>query len=251
MRGCTDPGRKPGVPATAHAVAHHAAVHQHVLHGHQPIGDVETDDPPGGAGELLVEVGVPPDVIDVGHDADGRGIEPLHQATRLAQRGDAGALGRERGVHRLDPQTHAALRRVWDEPGDAVRDHATRRGDVSLGRGRRPAHQDEDLRAQRRRFVHRPAVVLDPRLPLRVARRRKHPSAAHARHTQPGVADQAHGAIESSLGKLVAPHGDVRHAVPGARFDRFRETRPVRGDLVEAEPLDPRGPRGPRACARG
>src|SRR5437660_7451237 len=100
----------------------------------------------------------------------------------------------------------------------------------------------------------RPAVVLDPRLPLRVARRRKHPSAAHARHTQPGVADQAHGAIESSLGKLVAPHGDVRHAVPRARFDRFRETRPVRGDLVEAEPLDPRGPRGPqgpRACARG
>src|SRR2546427_3047873 len=45
----------------------------------------------------------------------------------LGQRRDAGPLGRERGMHRLDPQAHAAFRRVGSELADAVRNHATRR----------------------------------------------------------------------------------------------------------------------------
>src|SRR3989440_4732122 len=202
----------------------------------------EPDEPPGGPGELLVEVGVPPDVIDVSHDADGRGVEPLRQAAPLGERRDGRALGRERGMHRLDPEPHAALGRVRGELGDAVRAQAARRRDVPAGR--RPASQDEALRPQRRRFVHRPPIVLDPRLPLRGARRRKHPSATHARHAQPGIAHQAHRAIESCFRELVPPHGDVGHAVAGAGVDGLRETRPLGGDLVEAEPGDRWGPRG-------
>src|SRR5205823_10472394 len=45
----------PDTPQLDHTVAHHPAVHQHVLHGHQPAGDVERDEPPGGPAELLVE----------------------------------------------------------------------------------------------------------------------------------------------------------------------------------------------------
>src|SRR5439155_7285537 len=76
---------------------------------------------------------------------------------------------------------------------------------------------------------------------------REHPPSTHARHGEAGIADHAHGPVESRLGQLVAPHGDVRYAVTRTRFDGVLEARPLGGDLVQAEPVD-RG--GPQACSR-
>src|SRR2546427_11598184 len=53
------------------AVAHHASIHQHDVYRHEPVGDVETHDAAGGARDLVEDFGIPPDVIDVSHDADG------------------------------------------------------------------------------------------------------------------------------------------------------------------------------------
>src|SRR5204863_2532275 len=59
------------------AVAHHASIHQHVVYRHEPVGDVETHDAAGGARDLVEDFGIPPDVIDVSHDADGGSVESL------------------------------------------------------------------------------------------------------------------------------------------------------------------------------
>src|SRR5439155_268973 len=91
-------------------------------------------------------------------------------------------------------------------------------------------------------FVARPAVVLDARLPLRARGCPEHPPSTHARHGEAGTADHAHGPVESRLGQLVAPHGDVRYAVTCTRFDGVLEARPLGGDLVQAEPVDRGGP---------
>src|SRR6266550_323978 len=186
-----------------------------------------------GARDLVEDFGIPPDVIDVSHDADGGRVESLREVAGLAQRRNAGALGGKRWVQGLDPEAYAALLSVRDQLGDAVRDHAARRRDVLIGRG--PAYQDEDIGAERRGVVHGSPVVLDPRGTLRGGGRRKHTAAAQARDTDSGVADEAHSPLHARLGELVTPHGHVPHAVPRARVDGLAEAGALRRYLIQAE----------------
>src|SRR5207244_3082120 len=125
------------------AVAHAPSILQHVVDRHEPVGDVETHEAAGGARDLVEDFGIPPDVIDVSHDADGGWVESLREAAGLAQRRNAGALGGKRRVQGLDPEAYSALLSVRDQLGDAVGDHAARRRDVLIGRG--AAYQDEDI----------------------------------------------------------------------------------------------------------
>src|SRR5207248_9934810 len=78
--------------------------------------------------------------------------------------------------------------------------------------------------------------------------RREQPAAAPAPHADSGVAQQTNPRLYTRLGALLAPHGDIRHAVAGAGLDDLLETRPLRGDLVQAEPVKARASRPPRAC---
>ncbi len=65
-----------------HAVAHHAAVVEQVARRHQPVADVEGEQPrAAGARDLRLELGIPPDVIDVDGDAE-RGEPPTPTAGR-------------------------------------------------------------------------------------------------------------------------------------------------------------------------
>src|SRR5712671_8086839 len=52
------------------AVAHHAAVVEHVTGRHQPVADMVADDALAGARDLARQVRVPPDVIGVDRDAE-------------------------------------------------------------------------------------------------------------------------------------------------------------------------------------
>src|SRR5439155_889378 len=128
-----------------------------------------------------------------------------------------------------------------DQLRNAVGHHAPGGRDILVGRG--PTHQHEHFRAEGRRLVHRAPILLDPRRSLVGCGRRKHPAAAHARHTDSGVAQQTRRRLHAHVGELMAPHGDVRHAVPGTGVDDLLERRSLGGDLVEAESGDRRGPR--------
>src|SRR5215469_5806456 len=69
------------------AVAHHAAVVENVLGRHQPVTDVEGEQPVAPrTRDLHHQVRVPPDVIDVERDAEragAAGIEPVANVERL------------------------------------------------------------------------------------------------------------------------------------------------------------------------
>ena len=146
-------------------------------------------------------------------------------------------------MHRLDPETHAALPGVGDELGDAVGNHATRGGDIPVGR--RAAHEHEHAGPELRRLVDGAAILLDPRRALFSGGRGEHPPAAHARDAHSRIPQQAGRCLHADLGELVTPYRDVRHAVPGTGLHDLLERRPLGGDLIEAEAADPRGRRLP------
>src|ERR1700735_1675266 len=57
-----------------HTVAGHATVEHQVLRRYQPVAHVEGSDPAPGAGHLLLEIGVPPNVVHVYSDAQARAL---------------------------------------------------------------------------------------------------------------------------------------------------------------------------------
>ncbi|MNR11218.1 hypothetical protein D3C85_1275100 [compost metagenome] len=86
-----------------HAIAHHAAIQQQVPGGHQPVGQVQAQDAflRAGAVDLLVQLGVPPTVVNVHRDAQavaGSRLQHVAQVQGLFQRRQAGAVCR---IHRV------------------------------------------------------------------------------------------------------------------------------------------------------
>lgn len=81
------------------AFAHEAAVVEEVGGGGEPVADVEADDAFAGAGDFLIEVGVPPDVIDIGGDADVGVAELVDDVVALAEGVDRAAAV---GIHRVE-----------------------------------------------------------------------------------------------------------------------------------------------------
>ncbi len=106
------------------AIAHHAAIEQHVLGGDQPVADVVGEDAvqAAGAGDGGGEVWVPPDVIDVDGDAD-IGAKLFADIERLIDRVHAGAVGGIHGVQRLDGDLDPRGQGMRQHGGDAVGDH--------------------------------------------------------------------------------------------------------------------------------
>jgi hypothetical protein len=69
IAGCLD--HRPDAGNVDDAVAHHAPVGQEIRCGHQPVADMEAEDPvlPAGPCDLPGKLRVPPDMIDVDGDA--------------------------------------------------------------------------------------------------------------------------------------------------------------------------------------
>ncbi len=141
------------------------------------------EDPPRGALDLELELGVPPDVVGIDHHPDLRGIEALGQIERLRQRDHHRALGDHHRVQRLDPQPHAVLDGVGKQES-----RCPRAPGAALPRGRRRAPVRTPARARRCR-ARRPArrrVRLSLSRSARAApRRRGEAAAAQAGHRSP------------------------------------------------------------------
>ena len=87
-------------------------------------------------------------------------------------------------MQRLDREWHAGVAGVREKFADAVAHHFPRAGEVLrfdfpvAALGQSPDDQDQALRAQRKGFVDRAAVVVQRRPPSVAIRRRKHAAAA-------------------------------------------------------------------------
>src|SRR5688572_15341128 len=109
VAGVFDPSPYPG--QIDHAVAHHAAVVEEVPSGDQPVADVIGEHPfLCGAADLLLELRIPPHVVDVHGNADAI-AERIADVERLFKRVDARALRGLHGVQRLDGERNARLAR--------------------------------------------------------------------------------------------------------------------------------------------
>ena len=99
-------------------------------------------------------------MIDVDGDP-GPGAQHVAKVERLLQRVEAGAVARVHGVERFERDRDLAGQGVRQQGGEAVGHHAAGRGEI-LGRARQaPDHHHEAVRAQCRRFVDGPPVVVD------------------------------------------------------------------------------------------
>ena len=150
-------------PDVDHAVAHHAAIVEEIGGRREPVADVEAEQPARrNPGKRALELGVPPDVIDVDRDAQPR-AEFFAQRVGLRHGVDAGAVRRVHRMQRLDCESHPARPRVIEDACDPFLDQAARRGDV-LAAFRQPAHdQHQALRRKRRRLVDGAPVLVDRR----------------------------------------------------------------------------------------
>src|SRR5665648_871609 len=122
-----------GVPGGGDPAADRGEVHVAVTHvpaGEQriggqrevPVAHLVRGDPVFGPrpGDLVLQVGVPPHVVGVDHDADRLGRERRSEIERLAQRRDDRAVRGEHRVQRFERDAHAVGGRERDQVGDAV-----------------------------------------------------------------------------------------------------------------------------------
>ena len=142
-----------------------------------------------GAFDLLLQFGVPPDVIQVHRHAEraaGLRVEQVADIQRLLQRVDAGAVCRVHRVQRFDGQRHGAFACVVQQGGNAFGDLLARTSEAAVrgcaGQRTRQAadHQHQTRRAQRAGFVERTAVVVARGLPAGAVGVGEHATAAVA-----------------------------------------------------------------------
>ena len=106
---------------------------------------------------------------------------------------------------------------------DAVACLPPREREVLRTRRHAAREHDKALRADRRRLVDRPPVIVDRRLPARPAGGRKHAGTAQSSHGQAVIADQAGGSADAQLLERLAPGRDAGDTVAGAALDRLPE----------------------------
>src|SRR5205085_2202475 len=110
------------------AVAHQCTVEQQIFGGHAPVANVKGEEVaiPAAPGDLLLEVRVPPKVVDVHRHAHLRGVQFNGHVVGLGQRVDGGAGVGVHGVERLDGELDAGGDCVGNDGGDAIVDLLTR-----------------------------------------------------------------------------------------------------------------------------
>src|SRR5258708_34531048 len=64
-------------------IAHHTAREQQIGGRNQPVADVKAQDVAGGRGDLRVDLGVPPDVIDIEDHTHPSGVQTTKYAVRI------------------------------------------------------------------------------------------------------------------------------------------------------------------------
>ena len=154
-------------------LAHQAAIVEHVLGRRPPVANVEREQVATIAApfDLPLEVGVPPEVIDINHHADVGEPQFVAHVVRLAQRVDRTATVGVHRVERFDSQLHAGLLGMIGHGRDPVADLLpTLRERHTRDRA---ADEDQDRSAQPLAFVNGTPVVVDGRLASRLIRRRK------------------------------------------------------------------------------
>ncbi len=129
-----------------HAVAHHAPVEQKVLRRKEPVVDVVGENFFPGAPDLSREVGIPPHMISIDHDARAL-AQFLAEVVRLRERVHAGAIGRIHRMQRLDPERHPRGARV----GPACGPRRYRASSWASRRRRAPGIARRSRRLHRRR----------------------------------------------------------------------------------------------------
>ena len=223
------------------AVAHHPAGQQRVRRERRdPLADLVARDPAGGAGDLLLDLGFPPDVEGVDHDPDRLGRQRLGDVERLPQGGHDTAVGGEDRVHRLDGQAYADVERVRHQRLDRRGRSRARCREVAVVAGKPARHQHQARRTELRRLVERaPVVVVAFAAGLRVGGGEE-AAPADRRDPQPRVAHHADGIGQADLGDGLSPHPERGQPVGDAPGDRVGERPRVDGLLVQGEARQPR-----------
>src|SRR5271156_1908970 len=100
---------------------------------------MEAENSAGGATQLDIQPGIPPDMEHIDHDSNRVRIELAGQIQRLCQRHDYATVGGEHRMQRLDPEPDSALSSMWNNGRDSFGHHFARAVDIAVRR--RTAHQ--------------------------------------------------------------------------------------------------------------
>ena len=196
--------------------------------GEQPIGGA-------GALDAGLQIGIPPDVVNVDGDTQARPAarrELIAQRVRLCERVDAGAIRRVHRVQRLDRERHAGSLRVQEQLADAVANHFARalqilRHDFAVAPFWKTADDEhEAARAERGGLVDGATIVVACRAAIFAIGGGKHAAAAKPGDRQARVANALRRFLETRGGNLVAPRRDAANPVSRATRDDFGQ-RPL------------------------
>ena len=110
------------------AVAHHAAVVEHVAGRHQPVADVVGNDAAASAGDLHGKFRVPPHVIGIDCDAEVVVADGIGYVEHLLEGGDAAAIRRVHRMQRLQREAHVAGARMGGDRREPFGEHRARPG---------------------------------------------------------------------------------------------------------------------------
>ena len=129
---------------------------------HEPVADVIGEQPLlSRAPDLLLELRVPPHVVDVASDADPV-AKLVADVERLLERVDARALGGLHGMQRLDRERHPRFPRLRKNHGDAIAHLLAGAAQILGARGQPADDEDQTSRAELVRLLDRAPVVVAP-----------------------------------------------------------------------------------------
>ena len=229
-----------------HAVAHHAAIEQQILGRHQPVADMEAENAGGArALDLALELGVPPDVVDVDRDPEpALAVRDRARSQRssawprvLTQQRSAVYIGCSGSIASATPAARASGRiaarpsahlGAGDPPGPWTL--AACRPRPGPGRQRRSPPPRRSPAGRRR---SRPGG-------LRSESAGNIPARQRPLTRRPCVAEAAGAGLDPHRLQRLAPGRDGRDAVAGAALDRLAQIpslahrRPVQRQVVEA-----------------
>jgi hypothetical protein len=136
-------------------------------------------------------------------------------------------------MERLHAEADTALLGMVENRSDSIHDHLPRSIDILVWR--RPINQHQQVRANCGSLIDRPQIILDPLLPLFSSSRRKHASAAQARHSQSCIA-QSFSRRCRIIANSVAPGRDPLNPVLQAGVHHLAQRCLTCSHLVETQP---------------
>ena len=145
-------------PVVDATFAHESAVVQHIGGGGHPIADVEAYDTFAGTFDFLLQARIPPDVVNVGGDADPFVTDLVEHVVALPDGIHCATAVGIHGVEWFDRKLDADLAGVFDQASDALGNVLTVFGEAELGLG--TADEDDLWCTHGRRFIQSFDVVV-------------------------------------------------------------------------------------------